>query len=106
MPNSFYRLKMMDLDERFTYSRIIHVKAGQSTSASTVSVNPVEDIVIITIGSDQLMHTKAILADANGRLLQSILITSNAQPVSLGRYAPGIYFLKMENGEVIRLLKK
>ncbi len=51
-----------------------------------------------------MLNTKATLIDACSQLLQVIYITDHTQVIPLNNYAPGIYFLKMENGENIKLI--
>jgi hypothetical protein len=101
---NYYRLHMVDKDGQATYSNIISIEKDQHIQATTAYPNPAKGQVTLTIGDDQLLHTKATLTDACGQLRQIIYITGHSQVISLNNYAAGIYFLKMENGENIKLI--
>lgn len=102
--NNYYRLRMVDKDGQATYSNIIMVRKNQLTIPSTIYPNPTKGQVTLTIGNDKLIHTKAMLVDALGLLRQVIYITDQSQTISLNNYSKGVYVLKLENGERIRLV--
>jgi hypothetical protein len=101
---TFYRLKMVDIDQRYGYSPVI-VIINKSSNSLRLFPNPVSDITYINAGSS-LLHTRATLQDANGRLLQTILITTNPQPILLQHLTKGMYVLQFADGKVERLIKQ
>ena len=44
--------------------------------------------------------------DLNGRLIKEITINKTTTVLDMSKYAAGIYLLKLENGEVIKILKQ
>jgi hypothetical protein len=101
----YYRLKMVDKDGSTKYSAVIFIKNSTSTLAS-VYPNPARDKVTINISDNSLLHTKALLTDANGKVLQRISINSTATPVNLSQYVRGMYLLKFQDGSSAKIVKE
>lgn len=101
----FYRLKMTDIDGRYTYSGIIWISSQQNIGVS-IYPNPARDVVNINTGSAALLHTNALLLNANGSLLQTILITASQQQINVQSLAPGVYMLKFADGAILSFIKK
>jgi len=101
----YYRLKMVDKDGTTKYSGVIFIKNGSSTLA-TVYPNPARDKVTINLSDNGLLHTKALLTDANGKVLQRISINSTATPVNISQYVRGMYLLKFKDGSSVKIVKE
>ena len=101
----FYRLKMVDIDGRFTYSQIIWIN---SIGESRVSLypNPATDWININISSSPLLKTKAGIFDVNGRLMQNILINADQQQIDVHTFAKGTYLVKFADGSSQSFIKK
>jgi hypothetical protein len=99
----FYRLKMVDNDGRFTYSGLVALT--EYTEGITVNPNPVKDYAIITINQN-LINTKATLTDATGKVMQRITLAHTATSINLSAYPAGMYLLKLQNGQVVKLIKQ
>ncbi|MBI5856504.1 MAG: hypothetical protein HZB42_02540 [Sphingobacteriales bacterium] len=103
----FYRLKQIDLDNNFRYSSIIRLTYNQTEKPkSIVYPNPTQGIITILIGDRQLIGSTANLYDEAGRLLQSVKITADSQTFNLAMYVNGIYFIRLNNKEVLRVVKQ
>lgn len=106
LPNAttvFYRLKMIDIDNRFTQSDIVSVKLDKSAGIS-VFPNPGAGAVII--GLDKPLPGSSYLQvfDVAGRnLLERKLTTGTTTiPVDTHKFASGKYFVTIKNdNEVI-----
>jgi hypothetical protein len=86
----FYRLKMMDQDGSFTYSKIIKTGAG-SAKKLNISPNPViNELTIEGLNSTGYVE----IADLQGARLERISITGNKQIINLAAYSKGVYILK------------
>jgi hypothetical protein len=68
--------------------------------------NPTKGYVTVAVGNRNLIGTKATLVDQNGKLLQWITITAANQPVNLSAYTNGIYYINLNNKEVLRVMKQ
>jgi len=52
-----------------------------------------------------LLHSVALLTDFNGKILQTVALNSNNQLMSIANYPEGIYIIKLQNGEVFKIVK-
>lgn len=100
----YYRLKMADANEAFTYSDVVTLVNNGSNSISLYP-NPVANILTID-ASAGLFNSRAGLYDANGRLLQTILITTLPQTVDVQQLSRGLYMLQFANGVTQKFIKK
>jgi hypothetical protein len=73
---------------------------------SSLYPNPAKAMVTISIGDPSLLGSTAQLIDSRGVVLKSINIKYNTVNISLENYASGIYLLKLNNGEVLRINKQ
>jgi RHS repeat-associated protein len=106
-PVLFYRLRQVDMDAHFTYSSIIRLTVNnKSLQTSIVYPNPTQGSITIVVGEKTLIGTQAVLFDESGRMLQNIKITATAQTFDLGRYVNGIYLIRLDNKEVLRVVKQ
>jgi hypothetical protein len=101
----YYRLKINDNNGSFKYSNVIFVREGK-TGAITVYPNPVKDRFVINTNNKKLFKTTATLTDANGKLMQQIIISQTATQVDLTNYARGIYLLRLADGSVTKIIKQ
>lgn len=103
----FYRLKMIDIDGKFKYSNVINIQNSSSAILHTeIYPNPATKSFTLNIADNTLLGSTAQLFDSRGVLLQNILIKYNATNIDINQYASGIYLLKLNNGEVLRVNKQ
>ena len=100
---AFYRLKIVDIDGKFSYSQVIWIMS----EGTTISIypNPVKNIITINIGSSKILQTTAGVYDANGRLLKNILISNYQQSLIVQPFAKGVYQIKFADGTVQSFIK-
>lgn len=101
---NLYRLKMIDLDASFAYSRILGVEFGQSTTMITYP-NPSKGITTVQLGKNNI-GGQIRLISATGLVLQRINVASESVSVGLGSYAAGVYFLQAPDGKTVKVLKE
>lgn len=103
----FYRLKQIDIDGKFNYSNIVRLRYNEKNTANTIVYpNPTPGSITILVGSNALVGTITALYDINGRLLENIKIGNSSQQVDLGKYVNGVYFIRLSNKEVLRIIKQ
>lgn len=100
----YYRIKQIDNDGKFSYSKIISFNTHNS-SFNTVYPNPVKDFTTIQVNNN-LLNTNATLTDLSGNTFQKINIAQAFTNINLSDYASGIYLLRLQNGEVIKIIKQ
>jgi hypothetical protein len=97
----YYRLKMVDLDNRFTYSNLAIVRKG-TKSAITVFPNPVTDYTNVEFSNAKGTYNISVINQA-GQVLQvrNAEITSTVQYVRIekGNLPTGMYHLRIVNTE-------
>lgn len=106
IPVMYYRLVQNDLDGRKSYSQVIRLNyATAGASKTMVYPNPTKGLITIVIGDKQLAGTTAMVYDEAGKLLQAVKITSLQQQINLGGYTNGVYFIRLANKEVLKVMK-
>jgi hypothetical protein len=101
---NYYRLKIVELSGKITYSNIVlvNLKAGITVM---LYPNPVTgQLTIQQFGTIQ--NKTAVLSDGQGKILQQIKLTSLQQQVNMETYSSGVYIVKMEDGTVFKVIKQ
>jgi len=100
----YFRLKQTDLDGKFTYSKIITVKVDCSKNAIALTPNPASTQVTIA-GLDNTKAHSIQIFDSKGVLVKTIgKLNTNSIDISL--LAHGLYLLKIDNKESLKLIKQ
>lgn len=95
---SYYRLKMVDTDGRYTYSKVIMLLNGNTTKSIIIYPNPVSDVINI---SSRNKIKDINLTDATGRKVLHTIINNNTSSLDLRPLLPGIYHLHINTGDEI-----
>jgi WD40 repeat protein len=101
----FYRLKMVDADDRFTYSSVIWINS-EKAGGTSIYPNPVADVLNINIDNAGIIKTNAGIYDANGRFLQNIIISNSQQQINVQPLAKGVYVIKFADSTVQSFIKQ
>ncbi len=100
----YYRLKMIDMDLSFQYSKIINLKIERINSFY-VFPNPVKETLKVADNEMLNFNYNTIeIINLNGNTIKGLTINSNG--LDVGRLPFGIYFLKLENGKLLRFIKE
>lgn len=103
----FYRLKQVDNDLNFKYSNIVRLNyLSGGGKPSIVYPNPTGGTITILIGDNKLIGTEASVSDINGRLLKKFKITATSQSIDLSTYVGGVYFIRLQNKETLKIVKQ
>ncbi len=102
----YYRLKMVDIDNKFTYSTIRIIRLGKANGLVTLNSypNPVVNELRITLPySWQNKKVNIDLYNANGQHVNTlkVLNSSQTETISMTNMQRGIYFLKASCGHEI-----
>ncbi len=98
---NYYRLKQIDNDGTFSYSRIVAAKV-QAETALRVFPNPAGDYVMVE--SDEIIETIRLISPL-GQQIKTNSPLSKSVKLSTDGLATGIYFLEIATGEY-RYVKK
>lgn len=98
----YYRLKMVDNDEKFTYSTVLWV-SGTEAAAMAFFPSPVKDL--LSINGATVGNTLTV-TDINGKVLKTIRITHSSFTIDMGQYPAGMYFIKAGEGIARPVIKE
>jgi hypothetical protein len=100
-PINYYRLKLVDIDNKFTYSNRIAVKTNDQLMAIEVFPNPASAVLQVQVPSKQKETASMFIADASGKIVYSKSIQlnegNNATIIPVTQLASGIYQFTLES---------
>ncbi|QGW27527.1 T9SS type A sorting domain-containing protein [Phnomibacter ginsenosidimutans] len=102
---TFYRLKLIDNDGRFSYSSILSIDNSARLSLS-IHPNPAKDLVLISSSDVSLIKTSVSVTDAAGRLVIQQVIGSFPHSLDIEKLPAGLYHLHFSNGETLKMVKE
>lgn len=109
----FYRLKQLDADGNFSYSKIVSLSLHQSLTDIVALPNPFSSTLNINLNSMVAGVISVQLMDINGKeVLSSTLNLDagyNSLPIETNSLPRGVYVLKLNNGqhnEVIKVVRQ
>lgn len=103
----YYRIRQIDINGNFKYSNIVRLNYNiKEKLNSIVYPNPTQGMITVTVGENSLIGTVAVVMDVNGRILQQIKIAAQSQSIDLKNFSNGTYFIRLQNKEVLRIIKQ
>ena len=103
--NVYYRLKMIDADGKFDYSKVVVMKISCNESQLTVYPNPVIDILNVNITTPDDETTTGKLFDGAGRLIYSHTLVSGTNSISMRNLPGGVYLLQLISNKQVQHIK-
>lgn len=101
---SYYRLRQVDLDNRYVYTRTVVIRNQAATSAFSVWPNPVMDNVNITMTSDRNQNLSIRVVDFNGRVVKTQVVNAtrgmNQITVNMSSLTKGMYVVQVIGADV------
>lgn len=96
--SNYYRLKQIDIDDRFIYSPVI--KLDYSKFDWSVSGNPVNNNSWMQLQLDKSSNVSVQIISTNGSIIQTInkgniIAGTYSIPLNMGNITPGIYILRL-----------
>jgi hypothetical protein len=96
---AYYRLRMVDLDGSFAYSRIIRIERDDEGGLLRVAPNPARDKLVVYYRAPGSSEAVVRIADPTGsdRYIQrwSLVRGDNQLEIDLSRLPPGVYALSI-----------
>lgn len=99
-PVYFYRLKMVDADDKFRYSNIVRVSNGKNESPVSIFPNPATDLITIS-GNKQ---EEVFIANASGQVMHTTMLINGSKTINISSWLPGIYLIRTNNN-VLKFIK-
>ena len=100
MGTNYYRLKQLDVDGAFEYSKIESIKIEGKVAQFEIYPNPTTDLVNIYVKKEEVPGT-LLLMDQVGRTVASYAMDqfTNRQTLHLGNLPRGVYYLSLSLGD-------
>ena len=107
----YFRLKLINEDESFSYSPIVSVKLSSKEAEIILSPNPATDHLLIDLGKLDLknMPTKAVVYTVEGRLIEDFILSESKLQLDISNWLSGIYVLSISTDSGFdnrRIIKK
>lgn len=96
----YYRVKMIDIDGRSSYSKTIAIHINENVSDVLVYPNPASQKLTIKLQQGLTQNSELHATDLAGRIVLQQAVTTGQKIIELNiaALAPGRYFLKIING--------
>ena len=100
--NAFYRIKEIDNGGKITYSKIVSLKINLQ---SLISVFVNENTLQI-IANNSVLGKSFFIFDSKGSVIQKGILTQLQNVLYIPKLSSGVYFIKIENNEVVKFVKR
>lgn len=97
----YYRLRMVDQDQKYRYSVILRIYIDKTATALSVFPSPAGETVTVTSNSAQAITVYNL---AGSIILQKQLI-AGSEALDISRWQSGVYIMKGEEG-VVKIIKR
>jgi hypothetical protein len=95
----FYRLKMIDADGKFTYSKVIVFRINPIENSFTIYPNPARTEVFVSLMTDKNQSLRVKVLDISGKIVseqrKEIQKGTNVFPVNISNLKAGNYLLQI-----------
>lgn len=100
VPVVYYRLRQIDLDSRFTYTRVIALNIDKDIIV-TLYPNPVSDVANLSISLNKPQQVQARIVDNSGKVIiqntWKLPSGSSLLSIDVSGLAKGMYFLELKS---------
>jgi len=109
--NNFYRLRMIDIDGRFTYSAVVKIKIAVTTTKVVIIQNPVPQVLQLQLQAEKNATVILNLYTADGKMIASKTVAvnkgNNSVSWNLQTLAAGNYLIASDSHlfETIKMIK-
>ncbi len=105
---SYYRIRQVDFDGQFDFSKIVPVRTGGTVSDISIYPNPVQDQAWLLMNSDEYKAQLIELYDVTGKLVYSEIVELQSGPngfsIDTRSFEKGVYLLRVGE-KTVRLTK-
>ncbi|MBK9255528.1 MAG: T9SS type A sorting domain-containing protein [Saprospiraceae bacterium] len=92
--SGYYRLKMVDLDGKYTYSPIIFTDCASKTDGFSIYPNPAKEYITVFRNTSKNELINYSILDNFGRIIETGVI-SEKNEINIGQLHSGKYFLQL-----------
>jgi hypothetical protein len=95
---NYYRLKQVDTDQKFDYSKIITIQIDAISAAVSVFPNPNNGTFFVRCDNERNSETTVLITNSFGKIIFENIFTESEMSVS--GLTSGIYFITIQNAGV------
>ena len=107
--NYYYRLKQVDKDGKFDFSKVILVTGSSNAAAAQMYPNPVQSSLSIVLNNDIKGNGKISVYDLAGHNVRQDAVVKNDKTlnavVNMNSLTPGLYIVEIQIGDTYKLSK-
>lgn len=96
----YFRLQMNDVDDRYSYSNVVILKATNDQHSFSLLNNPVKDELSIVITDESLSNSTATIYNAQGLKIKTFVLKNGVTVVNIASLPSGTYYLVTKNGSL------
>lgn len=104
----YYRLRQVDIDDRFTYSQIVSVETQDEVFVKLFP-NPVNETTVLQVWAERIENLNWQIFDIRGRKLQrgNVMIFNGANNITIPAKSltPGVYILQLQGSQLKKSLR-
>jgi Secretion system C-terminal sorting domain len=98
---AYYRLKMIDLDNKYEYSKIINATVNCTSPVINIYPNPVTDFLHINLQNLSATNSYLNIYNATGKLLKSQVLNGASNQINIKSFASGNYYVTVSNNKTV-----
>lgn len=95
---TYFRLKMIDINGKFTYSSIVKIKSNAIINSDiSVFPNPAKKRINLSV-RNIVQNEQATLFNCQGAIVKKIILQQGLQTIDISNLSNGLYYFKTHNG--------
>ncbi|MEO8771459.1 MAG: hypothetical protein ABI402_15290 [Ferruginibacter sp.] len=94
----YYKLKMIDIDGKFTFSDVVVVRSTKDKAAFSILSNPVKGEMQMDVIDESLIGSQANIISNTGAIVKTFILIYGINSVDVSALSTGTYFIKTRSG--------
>ena len=108
--NNHYRLKLMDAQGKYSYSKVVTALLGKADGLVLEAYpNPVSEVLTLKVYGASGSNPAITISDVTGKMIKMVGLTDNYTQINMSGLADGVYLIKYTDSkysEIIRVDKR
>ena len=102
----WYRLKQIDIDNHFSYSKVIMVTIKSDVVRSFIYPVPAKDRIIVSFGTSQAnVHLEILTSDMRLVKKEFVPVVATKKDIDVSGLPPGLYFLRLKGNTISEMMR-
>ena len=102
----WYRLKQIDIDNHFSYSKVIMVTINSDVVRSFIYPVPAKDRIIVSFGTSQAnVHLEILTSDMRLVKKEFVPVVATKKDIDVSGLPPGLYFLRLKGNTISEMMR-